>query len=278
MKFGLGIFATDYAIQLTELAPLAEARGFESLWVGEHTHIPASRITRHPNGQELPRHYWHMMDPFVGLATAAALTTNLRIGTGVCLVLEHHPIDLAKRVASLDYVSNGRFIFGISAGWNREEMENHGIEFSSRWRRMREHVEAMRAIWTMNEAEYHGEFVDFGPILAWPKPIQKPSPPIFVGGNGPNAINRVVRYGDAWMPMLSATTERVQELQRLATNAGRRPIPVTCFSVLAEPAELERLIRVGVERCVFNLPADGRDAALARIDELTRVVEPYQVD
>ncbi len=180
MKFGISIFDTDYAIRIDEVAHAAEERGFESLWVPEHTHIPTSRRSPWPGGTELPKEYWHTHDPFVSLAVAAAATTKLKIATGVCLVVERDPITLAKEVASLDFLSGGRFIFGVGGGWNAEEMENHGTDFGKRWRVLRERILAMKEIWTNEEAEFHGKFVNFEPIWSYPKPVQKPHPPILL--------------------------------------------------------------------------------------------------
>jgi probable F420-dependent oxidoreductase len=187
MKFGVMLFPTDYSIGAAEIARAAEDLGFESLWFPEHTHIPRDH-TPWPGGPELPRHYSHSLDPFVGLAAATAVTTGLRLGTGICLVIQRDPITLAKEIASLDHLSNGRFLFGIGAGWNREEIENHGTNPKLRWRVLRERVLAMKEIWSRDEAEFHGEFVDFDPIWSWPKPIQKPHPPILMGGDGPRSI------------------------------------------------------------------------------------------
>ena len=275
MKFGIAIFPTDYAIAMTELGPAVEERGFESLWVAEHTHIPVSRSTPYPSGGELPKHYWHTLDPFVALTAAAAVTRTLRIGTGICLVIEHDTIDMAKEVASLDHLSGGRFMFGIGGGWNREEMANHGTAFETRWQVMRERVEAMKTIWTREEPEYHGDFVDFEPIWLWPKPVQKPHPPILLGGNGPNTLKRVVRFADGWMPNRGDFLERIPELQRLARDAGRGPIPVTAY-VRPDPQLIERCIEARVERIIYYLPSDGRDAALSALDRLTTLTQPYR--
>ncbi|HEY4868051.1 MAG TPA: LLM class F420-dependent oxidoreductase [Candidatus Dormibacteraeota bacterium] len=275
MKFGIAIFPTDYAIAMTELGPAVEERGFESLWVAEHTHIPVSRSTPYPSGGELPKHYWHTLDPFVALTAAAAVTRTLRIGTGICLVIEHDTIDMAKEVASLDHLSGGRFMFGIGGGWNREEMANHGTAFETRWQVMRERVEAMKTIWTREEPEYHGDFVDFEPIWLWPKPVQKPHPPILLGGNGPNTLKRVIRFADGWMPNRGDFLERIPELQRLARDAGRGPIPVTAY-VRPDPQLIERCIEARVERIIYYLPSDGRDAALSALDRLTTLTQPYR--
>jgi probable F420-dependent oxidoreductase len=278
MKFGIAIFPTDYAISVTELAPAVEARGFESFFVAEHTHIPSRRNTPRPGDartSDLPPHYWHTLDPFVALTAAAVVTKTLRIGTGICLVVEHDPIDLAKQVASIDHLSGGRFIFGVGGGWNREEMANHGTAFATRWKLMRERIEAMKAIWTQDEAEYRGEFVSFDPILAWPKPVQKPHPPIYLGGNGENTLKRVVRYADGWMPNRGDFLARIPELQRLAAEAERGQIPISAYGQ-PTPEQIERFIEAGVDRAIYYVPSDDRDAALFGLETLTRVTEPYR--
>jgi probable F420-dependent oxidoreductase, Rv2161c family len=274
VKFGVSIFPTDYAISMAELAPAAEQLGFESLWVAEHSHIPASRQSPWPGGAELPKHYWHTMDPFIALTVAATASKTIRLGTGICLLIQRDPIHTAKETASVDLVSNGRFIFGIGAGWNREEMADHGTDFSTRWKLLREKVEAIKAIWTQEEAEYHGEMVDFGPMRSWPKPVQKPHPPIILGGSGPKILERVVRYADGWMPNRGDVIERIPELQELARAAGRGHIPVSYFPK-ATTSEIERLAKAGVERCIYYVPPDGRDPALAKLEELGRMIKPY---
>jgi probable F420-dependent oxidoreductase len=274
MEFGVAIFPTDYAISMTELAPAAEQLGFESLWVAEHSHIPASRLSPWPGGADLPKHYWHTLDPFVALTAAALASKTLRVATGICLVVQRDPIHTAKQVASLDHVSNGRFLFGIGAGWNREEMADHGTEPGSRWRLMHERVDAMKAMWTQDEAEYHGEMVEFGPMWCWPKPIQKPHPPILLGGSGPNVLKRVVDYADGWMPNGRDDLRRIPELRELARSAGRGHISVS-FYPKPGPAEIGRAAEAGVERCIYYLPADGRDQALARLEQLAGLIRPF---
>jgi probable F420-dependent oxidoreductase len=274
VKFGIAIFPTDYAISMAELGPAVEDRGFDSLWVAEHSHIPAGRQSKWPGGDELPKHYWHSMDPFIALTAAAAATKKLLVATGICLVIQRDTIQTAKQVASLDHVSDGRFIFGVGAGWNREEMADHGTDFSTRWTLLREKLEAMKAIWTQDESEYHGAMVDFGAMWAWPKPVQKPYPPIILGGSGPKILERVVRYADGWMPNRGDVIERIPELQDLAKAAGRPPVPVSFYPKPAAE-EIERLARAGVERLIYYVPPDSRDAALARLDELTEMVRPY---
>jgi probable F420-dependent oxidoreductase len=277
VKFGIAIFPTDYAISMTELAPAAEQLGFESVWVAEHTHIPTSRESPWPGGAELPKHYWHTLDPFIALTEAALASKNIRVATGICLLTERDPIHAAKQAASVDFVSKGRLIFGIGAGWNREEMANHGTDFSTRWKLMRERAEAIKAIWTDDPAEYHGDMVDFGPLWSWPKPIQKPHPPIVLGGSGPKILERVVRYADGWMPNRGDVLERIPELQRMAEEAGRQPIPVTYYPKPAAE-EIERCAKGGIDRCIWYVPADGRDAALRKLEELGAMVRPYLKD
>jgi probable F420-dependent oxidoreductase len=274
VKFGVSIFPTDYAISMAELAPAAEQLGFESLWVAEHSHIPAGRLSKWPGGADLPKQYWHTMDPFIALTVAALASRTIRVGTGICLLVQRDPIHAAKEGASLDLVSNGRFIFGIGAGWNREEMADHGTDFSTRWKLLRERAEAVKAIWTQDEAEYHGDMVDFGPMWSWPKPVQKPYPPILLGGSGPKILERVVRYADGWMPNRGDTVERIPELHEMAQAAGRGRIPVTVYP---KPVarEIERMAAAGVERCIYWVPPDGRDQALSKLEELGQMISPY---
>src|SRR5919197_2424242 len=220
MDFGVMMFPTDYAVAPDQIARMAEERGFESLFFPEHTHIPASRATDYPGGGELPPEYSHTHDPFVALTTAAAATDRLLVGTGICLVVERDPITTAKEVASLDQLSGGRFLFGIGAGWNREEMRNHGTDPGRRFGLMRERVEAMKAIWAQEEASYHGEHVSFERIWSWPKPVQRPHPPVLVGGDGPTVLDRVLAYGDAWFPDYApeGILERIPELRTRAAE------------------------------------------------------------
>jgi probable F420-dependent oxidoreductase len=272
MELGLAHFATDYGMQAAELARRAEQLGFESLFFPEHTHIPVGRDTPYPGGGELPREYSHIIDPFVGLAAAAAATKRIKIGTGVCLIIERDPIVTAKEVATLDHISGGRFMFGVGAGWNIEEMRNHGTDPDTRFRRMRESVEAMKAIWTQDEAEFHGRIVDFGPIWSWPKPVQKPHPPVLVGGRGERVLDRVVAYGDEWIPNRIRSPEelgeRIAELQRRAEAAERGRIPVTVFGAKAEVRLLERLKAAGVTRSLFYVRPGTPDEVERHLDEL----------
>src|SRR5580704_14896613 len=226
MKIGASIFFTEYSISPAELGVALEERGFDSLWVAEHSHIPVTRRFSPPGGGELTRQYYDVMDPFVTLSVAAAVTKRLKLATGVCLVPQRDTIQTAKLVASIDQISNGRFIFGIGGGWNAEEMANHGTAFKSRWKVLRERVEAIKAIWTQDEASYQGEFVKFDRIWCWPKPVQKPHPPILLGSHGPRAMQRVVRYCDGWLPNCGRGGElipKITELRRCAEQSGRDP-------------------------------------------------------
>ena len=275
MKFGIAIFPTDYAISMTELAPLVEEAGFESLWVAEHSHIPTSRATPYPAGGELPRMYMHTMDPFVALTAAAVASKSLLLGTGICLLIQRDPIHTAKEAASLDCISNGRLLFGVGAGWNREEMADHGTAFETRFKLLRERVEAVKAIWTQDEAEYHGEMVDFGPMWCWPKPVSKPHPPVLLGGNGPNVLKRVIAYADEWMPNRGAALERIPELRQMEAESGHAHVPVS-FYPRDTAADIERAAGVGVERAIFYVPADGRAPALTKLDALAKLIGPYR--
>ena len=279
MDLGLAHFSTDYGMQPAELARRAEDMGFESLFFPEHTHIPVSRDTDYPGGGELPREYSHIVDPFVALAAAAAVTERLKVGTGVCLIIERDPITTAKEVATLDHVSGGRFLFGVGAGWNLEEMQNHGTDPTTRFRRMRESVEAMKAIWTEDEAEYHGRIIDFDPIWSWPKPVQKPHPPVLVGGLSEKVYDRVVAYGDEWIPNRVKSPEelgeRIEELQRRAEAAGRERIPVTVFGAKAEERLLERLKEAGVTRALFYVQAGEAGEVERHLEELGKVAAEW---
>jgi len=267
VKFGLAVFPTQDTPRPDELARLAEDRGFESLFFPEHTHIPASRETPYPAGGELPPEYSRTYDPFVALTAAAAATERLLIGTGICLVVERDPIVTAKAVASVDVLSGGRFLFGVGGGWNREEMRNHGTDPRTRMRLMTERVQAMQAIWTSDEASFSGEFVSFERIWCWPKPEQKPHPPILVGGNGPTVFDRVLAFGDAWMPNVIDDDTLLRQIAELRDRAGRDvPIPITLNAAPRRPERLARYIEAGVERAIFYLPQRDQAALEERLD------------
>jgi probable F420-dependent oxidoreductase len=272
VALGIAMFMTDETVAPGELARMAEERGFESLFVPAHTHIPTSRRSPYPLG-ELPAYYARMLDPFLALAFASAATTRLLLGTGVCLVAERDPIITAKQVATLDRLSGGRFLFGVGAGWNVEEMENHGTDPATRFALMRERVLAMKEIWTNDEAEYHGSHVDFDPIWSWPKPLSRPHPPVLIGGGGPKAIDRVLDYGDGWaagMQPLEVLVERCAELQRRAADAGRGPLPVTVTANF-EPATIEGMRDAGASRILTYIEPCGTDEAEAELDRLARL-------
>ena len=277
MHIGICMFATDYAIRADELARDAEERGFESLFVPEHTHIPASRRTPFPGGGQLPKEYSHTYDPFVSLMAAAAVTTRLKIGTGICLIIERDTITTAKEVASLDALSGGRFLFGIGAGWNAEEMENHGTEFKSRFKRMREQVLAMKEIWTKDEAQFHGQHVKFDPIWAWPKPAQKPHPPVLLGGESGHTLQRVVDFCEGWFPRGRAgdvILAGLKDLQSRAARAGRdmKTISVSVFGAKPDEATLESFARAGITRSILRLPSEGRDVILPLLDQYAKLI------
>lgn len=276
MEFGVTMFPTDYAMNVVELGREIEARGFESYWFPEHTHIPVAMRTPYPAGGPLPEEYKHTLDPFVAFGAIAAATTTIKLGTGICLIIQRDPITTARAVASLDQLSNGRFLFGIGAGWNHQEIANHGVEYSKRWRVMRERVQAMKVLWTHDEAEFHGDFVDFDPVWQWPKPVQKPHPPIIVGGDGPRAVDHMVEYGDGWIPHPNRKEgplgERIAAAHRKLADAGRGPVPITVFGALGNDEEVAEFTELQVERCVFRLPPVRRDEALPILDRFAALM------
>jgi probable F420-dependent oxidoreductase len=269
MKFGISTFVTDEGIAPGALAAAIEERGFDSLFIAEHTHIPLSRKSPWPRGGELPRKYYRTLDPFVTLTAAAAVTERLLLGTGVVLVVERDPIITAKEVASLDLVSGGRVIFGVGVGWNREEMENHGTDPRTRGKLTDERIRAMIEIWTEDEPEFHGRFVDFDPIGAWPKPLQKPYPPIHVGGGRP-AFGRIAELGDAWLANGLPPDELGPMMGELREAAGR-DVPVTVFNASDKPEALEAYAKLGVERVLLTLPTLPEGESLAHLDTLAGV-------
>jgi probable F420-dependent oxidoreductase len=280
VQFGLSMFLTDETIAPVELGRTAEDAGFEALFVPEHTHIPASRESPWPGGDQLPREYSHTLDPFVALSAVAATTERLRVGTGIALIVERDPITLAHEAATLDHLSGGRFELGIGAGWNLEEMRNHGTDPARRFAVMRERALAVREIWTQEEASFHGEFVDFDRIWSWPKPAQQPHPPIWVGGTGPRVLDRVLEYGDGWFPNmrdLDELAQRVAELERRAGEAGRERIPVTYFGLRdADDAKLEKMAAAGVDRVLLMLPPAGADETLPRLERYAALAERHR--
>jgi probable F420-dependent oxidoreductase len=272
MHVGLTMFPTDYSIAPHELAVEAEARGYESLWLPEHSHIPTSRKSPWPGGGELPKYYAESYDPFLSLAAAAVVTKKIKLGTGICLVIERDPIHLAKEVSTVDRLSGGRFLFGIGGGWNEEEMANHGTAFKTRFKLMRERIEAMKQIWTKSTASFDSEFVKFEPLMQWPKPVQKPHPPIIVGGAFPHAARRAIAYGDGWIPIGGRSQDVLEVLpqfRQMAKDAGRDPKSLS-VDIFAPPKDLDVLKRyrdAGVDRAVLMVSPKPRDAILPMLDE-----------
>ena len=275
MEIGISMFPAEYSVAPTDLAVACEERGFDSLWIPEHSHIPVSRLTPWPGGGDLPKQYYDCMDPFVALAAAAAVTKTIKLGTGICLVIQRDPIQMAKEVATLDQISGGRVLFGVGGGWNADEIANHGTEFKTRFKVMGERIAAMKAIWTEDEAEYHGEFVNFDRIIARPKPVQKPYPPIIVGGGFPHSARRVIEYGDGWIPIGGRDLDIVSllaEFHKMASDAGRDPeaLGVSIFglnSANISEDEIACYRDAGVERIVFMLPSQDRNAVMPMLDQ-----------
>ena len=279
MKFGVAMFMTDYSISPTELARAVEERGLESLWAPEHSHIPLPRVSPWPGGGDLPKQYYDVMDPFVVLAAAAAVTDRIKLGTGVCLVIQRDPIQVAKEVASLDQISNGRFLFGVGGGWNAEEMANHGTAFKSRFKLMRERIEAMKAIWTEKQPEYSGEMVNLSKMMTWPKPVQKPHPPVIVGGGFPHAARRAIQYGNGWIPLGGRMDlpALVDEFYKMAAEAGRsrEELPLTSFGVSLEGDSIAKSAEVGIDRVVISLPSEAADKTLPVLDGIAEAAGKY---
>ncbi|GAA4826006.1 LLM class F420-dependent oxidoreductase [Actinomycetospora corticicola] len=281
MQHGIMMFPTDYAIDPATLAKEVEDRGFDSLWFPEHSHIPVSRQSPYPGGGDLPRMYVHTYDPFVALSWAAAATTTLKVATGICLLIQRDPIHTAKEVASLDRLSGGRFLFGIGGGWNREEMADHGTNPKTRMRRLGEQVEAMKALWTQEEASYDGEFVRFETSWAYPKPVTSPHPPVIVGGMGPTVEDRILEFGDEWLPQrvgpdnVDEFIERAEKLQQRAADAGRGRIPMSLFGAETSQEALDGYHRAGLDRVIYGVSSADRDTVLKELDELAPLVSQH---
>lgn len=278
MKIGAVMFFTTDSMQPAELGRALEERGFESLWVPEHTHIPSTRKSQFINGGPLPRAYYDIYDPFLALNAVASATTRLKIGTGIALIVQRDPIVTAKMVSTIDQLSKGRFLFGVGNGWNQDEIENHGTEFASRHKLARERIEAMRTIWANDEPSYDGEFVKFGPMSQWPKPIQKPHPPIIVGGAYPHAARRAIRYGNGWIPHAMPLErhgigETVDKFRADAREAGRDPadLPITIFRPADNVPQLRFCQEIGIDRVVFSLPAAKEPEILPILDRWVQV-------
>jgi probable F420-dependent oxidoreductase len=269
------MFITDYALPVTELAKALEDRGFESLWIPEHSHIPVTRKSQYPAGGDLPKRYYDCMDPFPVIGAAAAATTTLKLATGICLVSQRDPIQTAKSVATVDHLSQGRFIFGTGVGWNRDEMENHGTNFKTRLSLTKERIEAMKEIWGKTKAEYHGKYVDFDPMMTWPKPVQKPYPPILIGGGWPHAAMRAVDYGDGWMPNSVRPDyhilDKIGEWEAMQRQAGR-DVPLTCCLVEDDIDKWARYQDAGAARIIVEVAPESADQVLPKLDELAKGV------
>jgi probable F420-dependent oxidoreductase len=275
MKLGVALMLGSAGLTPPALARAVEERGFDSLFCAEHTHIPVD--STRADGMPV-RPYADTLDPFVVLSAAAAVTSRIKLGTGVCLVAQRDPITLAKQVASLDLLSGGRFLFGVGAGWNRAEMANHGTDPDTRMWLLADRIRAMREIWTAEEAEYHGHYVDFGPLWSWPKPAQRPYPPVLVGGNGPGAEDRVLAFGDEWLPQsgpladIAEFRRRVMQLRHRAADAGRGQIPVTVFGVPPDKALLAEFAAAGADRCLLALAQLDASQTLAALDEWAELI------
>jgi len=271
MKFGIATFVTDESIGPARLGKELEARGFDSVFLAEHSHIPVDRATPYPSGGALPRKYYRTLDPFVALTAMASATTDLLLGTGIALLPQRDLIHTAKEVASVDLVSGGRMLFGVGVGWNREEMRNHGTEPRTRGARMDEMLAALTEIWTKDEAQFHGTFVEFDPIYSWPKPVQHPHPPIFIGGESDAALARLVAFGDAWLPRANTTPQKLGEVRDWLREQGRRDVPFTIFAAGKDPAKLEGYAEAGVDRVTLLLETLPESEALAELDVLARL-------
>jgi probable F420-dependent oxidoreductase len=278
VNFGVAMFPADFAMNVVEFGRAADERGFESLFVPEHTHIPAVRETPWPQGGELPREYAHTLDPFAALAAVSAATSRIKLGTGICLVIQRDPIVLAKQVASVDLLSNGRLLFGVGAGWNREEIANHGVDPRVRWRVFGERMHAMQAIWTQEEASFHGHYVNFDRIWSWPKPVQQPYPPVLMGGDYGASMERVIEFGDEWMPHPDRGEplgQRIAEFWSRCEVAGRPRLPVTVYGAATDPRVIDEYRSAGVTRCVLRIRSATKDVVLPALDraaELMRLV------
>ena len=272
---GIFYFATEYGHNVVDVARDAEQRGFESLWLPEHTHIPVSRKTPYAGGAELPKEYAHTLDPFVALAAVATATKHIRLATGISLLIERDTITMAKTLATLALLSNGRAILGVGGGWNREEAEHHGVEWSQRFQKLEEQITAIKVIWANEEASFHGEHVRFDPIWSWPKPIQRPRPPIVLGGETDHTLRRVIKHCDGWLPRArdpEIIVRGIARLNELAEEAGRDPesISVNVFAPRPDAELIDRFKGMGVARIILWLPPEDRDAVSRRLDGYTR--------
>lgn len=277
MKFGIATFVTDEGIRPAPLGRALEERGFDSVFLAEHSHIPTSRESPYPGGGDLPRVYYRTLDPFVTLAAMADATTNLLLGTGIVLLPQRDIIHTANETASLDVVSDGRLVFGVGAGWNREEMRDHGVDPKKRGPLMTEQLAALKELWTADEAEYHGEHVDFPPTFCWPKPVRTPHPPIYLGGESEAALNRLAEHGDGWLPRGHTSVDEIRRVRRSLADRGKPDVPTTMFAGPTDPAELEPYVDSGeLERVTFMLPTRPEDKTLSILDDYAAVAERFR--
>ncbi|MGK2873852.1 MAG: LLM class F420-dependent oxidoreductase [Alphaproteobacteria bacterium] len=277
MQYGISMFPTDYSITPADLAIAMEARGFESFWAPEHSHIPVSRKSPWPGGPELPKPYYDVMDPFVALATAASVTKKLKLATGICLVIQRDPIQTAKEICTLDTLSGGRFLFGVGAGWNAEEMADHGTKFSERMDVMRERIDAIKLICSKSKPEYHGKHVNFEPFMTWPKSVQKPHPPVIVGGGYPHGAKRAAEYGDGWMPITGRddVVSCIPKFRQMLAERDRDPdtVEITVFGVMPDAEKIKPFRDAGVKRVVFGVPSEGAEAIIPRLDKMVEIMQ-----
>jgi len=276
MKFGIATFVTDEGIRPGPLGRAVEERGFDSVFVAEHSHIPTSRESPYPGGGELPRVYHRTLDPFVALTAMAATTTELLLGTGIVLLPQRDVIHTAKSAASLDLVSGGRLLFGVGAGWNREEMRNHGVDPSVRGPLMTEQLRALITLWTQDEAEFHGEHVSIERSFCWPKPERSPYPPIYLGGESEAALNRLVEVGDGWLPRARLPVEEIRRIRDELAGRGKPDVPTTVFAAPADPDLVAGYAEAGVERVTFLLPTRPEPDTLTELDELAQVAQRFR--
>jgi probable F420-dependent oxidoreductase len=278
MKIGLYVVPTATSMPLTTLAPALEARGFDSIWVPEHSHIPTTGSTPYPGRGPVTRDFAQTLDPFLALTAAAAVTTRLKLATGICLLIQRDTIHTAKSVATLDQISGGRVLFGVGGGWNRPEMENHGTEYATRFRKLEEQLQALQRIWTQDEPAYHGEFVDFDPIWCWPKPVAQPHPPIFIGGETDHTLRRIVKLADGWLPRVrdpALVLKGIDKLHRYARDAGRAngSIAISAFGLPARDEAIKPFRDAGVERAIIALPPGSNDETMARLDRYATLID-----
>ncbi len=277
MQYGISMFPTDYSITPVDLGIAMEARGFESYWAPEHSHIPVSRKSPWPGGPELPKPYYDVMDPFVTLAMMAAVTKKLKLATGICLVVQRDPIQTAKEICTLDTLSGGRFLFGVGAGWNAEEMADHGTKYSERMEVMRERIEAIKLICSSSKPEYHGKHVNFEPFMTWPKTVQKPHPPVIVGGGYPHGAKRAAQYGDGWMPITGRddVITSIPKFRQMVAERDRDPdsVEISVFGVMPDAEKIKPFMDAGVKRVVFGLPAEGAEKVIPLLDKMAEIMQ-----